>query len=65
MTVREHRMRKIMFPENAPVLVCVNGEYVAGLVHTVGWRTGTYRIKVGRRLHHVSVTQVRNPERVS
>jgi hypothetical protein len=65
-TERERRVRRAMFPEGAAVLVRVDGEYVPGIVHTAGWQTGTYRIKVGRRLHFVSLTQVRaNPEPTS
>jgi hypothetical protein len=67
MTVREQRVRKAMLPEGAKVLVRLTGcaeapeqdVWTAGVVKVVGWQTGTYRIRVGRQLHHVSLTQVR------
>jgi hypothetical protein len=64
MTVKEHRMRGHMHKEGEAVLVntatgAEERRYVPGTVHTVGWENGTYRIRVGRRLHHVSMTQVR------
>jgi hypothetical protein len=64
MTVKERRMRRHMHKEGETVLVnTVTGaeepRFVPGTVHTVGWQNGTYRICVGRRLHHVSLTQVR------
>jgi hypothetical protein len=60
MTVREHRMRARMFKEGESVLVRDGEAFVSGKVHTVGWANGSYRIKVGRRIVDVSMTQVRN-----
>jgi hypothetical protein len=60
MTVKEHKMRKRMFKEGESVLVREGEGFVPGKVHTVGWANGTYRIRVGRRILDVSMTQVRN-----
>jgi hypothetical protein len=60
MTVKEHRMRKIMFAEGESVLVRDGESFVPGKVHTVGWMSGSYRVRVGRRILDVSMTQVRN-----
>ena len=35
-----------------------NGERALGVIEVVGWQTGTYKVRVGRRKPHVSVTSV-------
>lgn len=37
-------------------------EWRTGTVLVVGWQTGTYRVQVGRRKRHVSMTQVTRPD---
>lgn len=60
MTVKEHRMRARMFKDGDAVLVRDGETFVAGKVHSVGWANGSYRVRVGRRILDVSMTQVRN-----
>lgn len=45
--------------EGDTVSVFHGADRVSGVVEVVGWKTGTYKIRVGRRKHHVSMTQVR------
>lgn len=35
-----------------------NGERALGVIEVVGWRTGTYKVRIGRRKPHVSVSCV-------
>lgn len=63
---REQRARAAMFPEGASVMARVeNGidaPHVPAVVVTVGWFAGTYRVRAGRRLYWVSLTQVRKAD---
>jgi hypothetical protein len=63
MTVGEARFRRIEgISEGDTVSVFHGHKRVVGVVEIVGWRTGTYKVRVGRRKHHVSMTQVRKVE---
>lgn len=62
MSRAEARFREVTgLTEGDTVLVTDGPETSTGTVVVVGWRTGTFRVRVGRRIRHVSVTQVRKP----
>lgn len=63
MTKREAAFRKCEgITEGDTVSVFHGEDRVTGVVEIVGWQTGTYKVRVGRRKHHVSLTQVRKLE---
>lgn len=63
MTGREARFRKREgISEGQRVYVFHGEDRKVGVVEIVGWQTGTYKVRVGQRKYHVSMTQVQRME---